>query len=259
MGSTFKIVFICIVFASFALTQASNGKSGNIMSNLFDFLRTLNTAQSKEFLAIAANRSLTKGQISTQETSWAAKQPSPILDNYNEYKKNEQVPANDMKARLDAASLNLTAPAKAVYDQMEEIKANQDITKKDEHSQIKAVLDGTTDQIRSEVVDMTVKVSMGDTLKNLGSLANNNWGLPAPSINLGNFNTLQGNFNPFASLETPKPIGNFNPFGNSGNFNLFGNSVSSKPFDFSSASNMLANSDFNIFGNSGSFNPFARL
>uniref|UniRef100_A0AC35TJJ2 DUF148 domain-containing protein n=1 Tax=Rhabditophanes sp. KR3021 TaxID=114890 RepID=A0AC35TJJ2_9BILA len=191
MSASFKVLFVTIVFASLAYAQFGANGSGQDNTgssfNFLDFLRTLSRSQADKYVAIIGNKSLTKGQILSQATAWATKEPSPVLENYKKYKTSENKVVAEWKAKTDAGSLNLTSEAKAVYDQMEKVKTNQDITSEEENRQVNAILNGTTPEIRKAIVSMFAKVAIGDSLDNLVPNIN----IPAiniPAINIPTIN-----------------------------------------------------------------------
>uniref|UniRef100_A0AC35U1K2 DUF148 domain-containing protein n=1 Tax=Rhabditophanes sp. KR3021 TaxID=114890 RepID=A0AC35U1K2_9BILA len=76
--------------------------------------------------------------------------------------------------------------------QMQTIQANQNITLKQENTQVNDLLDNTTPVIKSAIVNMITRVAIGDSLDGLGPMAGQ-WGVSVPPINLGDL----GTFNPF--------------------------------------------------------------
>uniref|UniRef100_A0AC35TIA2 DUF148 domain-containing protein n=1 Tax=Rhabditophanes sp. KR3021 TaxID=114890 RepID=A0AC35TIA2_9BILA len=167
MSASFKIILIYVAFASVALAHFGGGRNtqGNnrrVGPPIPAFLRGLNGSDIREFLAIRRNDTLTKAQITTEEDAWAGKQTPEVLASYTEFKSNMTTIINNMKAKLDAASLNLTTEAKAIYDQVEAVKENQNITYREEASQIKTILDGTTQEIKQALGRMAINCARGN-------------------------------------------------------------------------------------------------
>uniref|UniRef100_A0AC35TPA0 DUF148 domain-containing protein n=1 Tax=Rhabditophanes sp. KR3021 TaxID=114890 RepID=A0AC35TPA0_9BILA len=198
---SFKLIIVSVVFASVAWAQfGSNSEQGvNVGAvggnvgypntgpySFINFLNSLTEAQQNEFLSILGNKASTKRQTTTQVNAWLTKQSSQIQANYKKCKTNEKNSVKEFKAKLDAAAAkNLTAEAKVVYDQIEAIKANQDITKQQENDQIQQLLNNAKPEIKKAIAQIIVDVTMEEINKTLGPLINGNGGIKTPTFNFG--------------------------------------------------------------------------
>uniref|UniRef100_A0AC35TM33 DUF148 domain-containing protein n=1 Tax=Rhabditophanes sp. KR3021 TaxID=114890 RepID=A0AC35TM33_9BILA len=165
---SFKLILVSVVLASVALAQFGGGENGRRGHHghkggfpPLPFLRGLNKTDVREFLDIRRNDTNTKAQVKVQEDAWAAKQNATVQQIYNEFKSNMTTKFNEFKAQVEAAAQNLTAPAKAVFEQIKAVKENDNITMRDEHQQIRSIIDGTTQAIRKELKDTLPKPPRG--------------------------------------------------------------------------------------------------
>uniref|UniRef100_A0AC35TVV3 DUF148 domain-containing protein n=1 Tax=Rhabditophanes sp. KR3021 TaxID=114890 RepID=A0AC35TVV3_9BILA len=161
MCASFKIVLICVVLASVASAHGGGNRGSRQGNNrrgppMPIFLKGLSGTEIREFLAIRRNDTLTKAEVTTSEDAWAAKQTPEILATYNEFKANMTTYNTNLKTKFDAAAQNLTAEAKAVYDQIETIRLNQDISYKQENTDIQKIMGETTQEIRQALMRLLV-------------------------------------------------------------------------------------------------------
>uniref|UniRef100_A0AC35TWS9 DUF148 domain-containing protein n=1 Tax=Rhabditophanes sp. KR3021 TaxID=114890 RepID=A0AC35TWS9_9BILA len=188
MCASFKVVLISVVLASVALAAPP----------MPTFLRSLSGAESREFWAIRKNDALTKVQVATAEDVWIATKSEQVKTSYNEYKSNLATYNADLKIKYAAAAKNLTSKAKAVYDQIEGVKLNKNISYKQENDEITKIMDGTTEEIRWAVIRILITADIGDDKSflrfdeqapvvnvNLGDLFKQNVTLPKLSFDLG--------------------------------------------------------------------------
>uniref|UniRef100_A0A0N5CBW7 DUF148 domain-containing protein n=1 Tax=Strongyloides papillosus TaxID=174720 RepID=A0A0N5CBW7_STREA len=114
------------------------------------FLKGLNKNAVIEYHSLGGYN-LTKAQFKQNLDSWAAKQNPTVKSIYDEYQANVTKSMAELKADIIKATADLTADAKAVFDKIEAVRENQNISYVEEHKQIKAILFGTTDAIRNEI------------------------------------------------------------------------------------------------------------
>lgn len=157
MNFTFKLIFIVaavLISQSEVFGRGGGDRHGGKKHHRpppLPFLKGLNKTDVKEFLDIRRNENLTKAEVGKEEDAWASKHNSTIQEIYNEFKVNRTKFEAEIKANITKAAANLSTDAKVVFEKLEAVKDDQNISYREEHQQIKAILDGTTQEIRDEI------------------------------------------------------------------------------------------------------------
>jgi len=114
------------------------------------FFSNLTSEQRQAFFNITKNGNLTKSQIKSQLDNWAASIGGDTQIRYTNFTTQMQQKITEGQQRMEQKLANNTA-ALQVYQQIEAVQNNQDITRTQECDQVRSILNSTTDDIRREL------------------------------------------------------------------------------------------------------------
>uniref|UniRef100_A0A0K0FHL3 DUF148 domain-containing protein n=1 Tax=Strongyloides venezuelensis TaxID=75913 RepID=A0A0K0FHL3_STRVS len=141
-------VYFCSIFFIFPSIILSGKDSAE---NKFPFLANLTKQQKDAFFNIRKNPNLTKQDVKEKEANWATQISSDVRRAFDEYMIKEYKIRVDYQKKLLEESEKLTEPAKEVFRKIETVKANMDITKKEEKKIISRILSKASPAIKQEL------------------------------------------------------------------------------------------------------------
>ncbi|KAI1720850.1 hypothetical protein DdX_05098 [Ditylenchus destructor] len=114
-------------------------------------LSALDTAQEIEVLRIVTNHSLSRDQLEAATDQWAAQQNETVQQAYQQYKRTLEQLLAEMDEIHNEVAANLTAPARAVDQQLMAILSNSSLNHSQQCQRISRILANTTQEIKREL------------------------------------------------------------------------------------------------------------
>uniref|UniRef100_A0A0K0F3I5 DUF148 domain-containing protein n=1 Tax=Strongyloides venezuelensis TaxID=75913 RepID=A0A0K0F3I5_STRVS len=135
------------------------------MHHMLPFLMGASQQDIQSFMDIMKNQALTKTEAQTAEDAWASTKNETVQSLYNAFKSNKIAKMQEMKNTINEKTSSLSDSAKQIVNNIQSVMENMSITKADEHSQIKAILDAASEadkeSIRSVLPHMEHKMGHG--------------------------------------------------------------------------------------------------
>uniref|UniRef100_A0AC35UA01 DUF148 domain-containing protein n=1 Tax=Rhabditophanes sp. KR3021 TaxID=114890 RepID=A0AC35UA01_9BILA len=133
-------------------TNLDVGKGNpNKATNKFPFLALVSKKDISDFFNIRKNNDLSKKDVKEREAQWAANQGSKVKDAFDEYTAKHQQEKDAFTAKLNKAAITLSSEAREVFDRIESLKGNMDITHKEEQKAVHRILNKASKAIRDEL------------------------------------------------------------------------------------------------------------
>uniref|UniRef100_A0A0N4ZEY6 DUF148 domain-containing protein n=1 Tax=Parastrongyloides trichosuri TaxID=131310 RepID=A0A0N4ZEY6_PARTI len=130
--------------------RSSNKKNGE------HFLGPFSEDYVKEFLKIRNNDKLTKAELKKAEEEFIAKQPAEIQEKYKKFIEELNQKRNDFEEIRSKKYGELSDEAKKLFDEVENIKKEEDISFKEERNKIRNLLSKADTKIRNELRQINV-------------------------------------------------------------------------------------------------------
>uniref|UniRef100_A0A0N5C8V6 DUF148 domain-containing protein n=1 Tax=Strongyloides papillosus TaxID=174720 RepID=A0A0N5C8V6_STREA len=122
------------------------GMAGEMgMHHMLPFLAGASQEDIKAFMDIMKNPSLSKTEAQTAEDAWASTKNETVQSLYNEFKNNKETKMQEMKNTIQEKSSSLSDSAKQIVNNLLSLMDNMSITKSDEYTQAKAIMDAASD------------------------------------------------------------------------------------------------------------------
>uniref|UniRef100_A0A0N4ZCX1 DUF148 domain-containing protein n=1 Tax=Parastrongyloides trichosuri TaxID=131310 RepID=A0A0N4ZCX1_PARTI len=128
------------------ISFTNNNNNNNMIMNpeqresLPEFLKDLNITKIEEFLYIALDVKLTKGEIKEQIDEWVSRQEDSVKKQFSLFKAKEELRKNEFERFHQSISSKFFPDAKDVDNQIMQLIENENITRLDETLKIKQIV-----------------------------------------------------------------------------------------------------------------------
>uniref|UniRef100_A0A0N5BPH4 DUF148 domain-containing protein n=1 Tax=Strongyloides papillosus TaxID=174720 RepID=A0A0N5BPH4_STREA len=130
--------------------RSSNKKNGE------HFLGPFSEDYVKEFLKIRNNDKLTKAELKKAEEEFIAKQPTEIQEKYKKFIEDLNQKRNEFEETRSKKYEELSPEAKKLFDEVENIKKEENISFKEERNKIRSLLAKADNNVRNELRKINV-------------------------------------------------------------------------------------------------------